>query len=241
MPVTYDFHGRAAIVAGGAGGIGRSIAEKLQSAGADVTVWDIRESSSKGMSFSHVDVSQASSIERGLAAVLEKHPTIDILVNNAGFLGRATPVLDYEPSEWRRSVEVNLMSFFEVCRLVVPVMLRSGYGRVVNMASIAGKDGAPSLSAYSAAKAGVIGFTKSFAKELAHTNIRVNAIAPATIDTEILQHLTPGDVQSMIDKIPMKRLGTAEEVAALALWLCSEDCSFSTGAIFDVSGGRAVY
>jgi 3-oxoacyl-[acyl-carrier protein] reductase len=241
MPVTYDFRGRTAIVTGGANGIGRSIAERLRDAGADVIIWDIRKTDSAGVSFTRVDVTQASSIEKGLAAILERHRTVDVLVNNAGFVGSATPVLEFAPSEWRRSIEVNLISFFEVCRLVVPVMLRAGYGRVVNMASIAGKDGSPNLSAYAAAKAGVIAFTKSLAKEIALSNVRVNAIAPAAIDTEILQQLTPEDVQSLIVKSPMKRLGTVEEVAALALWLCSEDCSFSTGATFDLSGGRAVY
>jgi 2-dehydro-3-deoxy-L-rhamnonate dehydrogenase (NAD+) len=241
MPVAYDFHGRIAIVTGGARGIGRSIAERLRDAGADVAVWDIREPDFAGVSFTLVDVSQAASIERGLAAILERHRTIDILVNNAGFVGSSTPVLEFAPSEWRRSIEVNLISFFEVCRLVVPVMVQSGYGRVVNMASIAGKDGSPNRSAYAAAKAGVIAFTKCLAKEIALSNVRVNAIAPATIDTEILRQLTPDDVRSLIDMSPMKRLGTVEEVAALALWLCSEDCSFSTGATFDLSGGRAVY
>jgi 3-oxoacyl-[acyl-carrier protein] reductase len=241
MSVTYDFRGRAAIVTGGARGIGQSIAEKLRDAGADVIVWDLREPGFSGVSFSHVDVSQPSSVERGFNVVLETHSSIDILVNNAGFVGSGTPVLEFDPTEWRRSIEVNLVSFFEVCRCVVPIMVQLGYGRVVNMASIAGKEGAPFRSAYSAAKAGVIAFTKSFAKELAQTNVRVNAIVPATIDTEILQQLTPDEVRSLIDKSPMKRLGTVEEVAALALWLCSEDCSFSTGAAFDVSGGRAVY
>jgi len=241
MPVTYDFRGRAAIVTGGARGIGRSIAEKLRDAGADVFVWDLREPDFAGVSFAHVDVSQTSSVEQGLRAVLKIRHTIDILVNNAGFVGPNTPVLDIQPAEWRRSIEVNLISFFEVCRCVVPIMVGSGYGRVVNMASIAGKEGSAFRSAYSSAKAGVIAFTKSFAKELAGTNVRVNAIAPGTIDTEILRQLTPVDVKALIDKSPIKRLGTVEEVAALALWLCSEDCSFSTGATFDVSGGRAVY
>jgi 3-oxoacyl-[acyl-carrier protein] reductase len=241
MSVTYDFTGRTAIVTGGAKGIGRSIAERLRDAGADVAIWDIREPDFADVSFSRVDVSQASSVEDGLAAVLERHHAIDILVNNAGFVGSATPVLEFAPAEWRRSIEVNLISFFEVCRLVVPVMLQSGYGRVVNMASIAGKEGSPNRSAYAAAKAGVMAFTKCLAKEMALSNVRVNAIAPGTIDTEILQQLTPEDVRLLIDKSPMKRLGTVDEVAALALWLCSEDCSFSTGATFDLSGGRAVY
>jgi 2-dehydro-3-deoxy-L-rhamnonate dehydrogenase (NAD+) len=193
------------------------------------------------VSFAKVDVSVTSSIEQGLACVTEASSTIDILINNAGFVGTSTSVLEFDPAEWRRSIEVNLVSFYEVCRHVVPVMKRAGYGRVVNMASIAGKEGSPYRSAYSAAKAGVMAFTKSLAKELADTNIRINAIAPAAIETEILSQLSPEDVQGLIQKSPMKRLGTVEEVAALTLWLCSEACSFSTCATFDVSGGRAVY
>jgi 2-dehydro-3-deoxy-L-rhamnonate dehydrogenase (NAD+) len=241
MPVTYDFHNRVAIVTGGAKGIGRSIAERLRDAGAKVFVWDLHEPGFDGVSFAKVDVSVASSIEQGLARVTEASSTIDILVNNAGFVGTSTSVLEFDPAEWRRSIEVNLVSFYEVCRYVVPVMKRAGYGRVVNMASIAGKEGSPYRSAYSAAKAGVMAFTKSLAKELADTNIRINAIAPAAVETEILSQLSPEDVKGLIQKSPMKRLGTVEEVAALALWLCSEACSFSTGATFDVSGGRAVY
>ena len=169
------------------------------------------------------------------------HGTVDILVNNAGLVGETAPVLEFDPARWRRIVDVNLFGMFEVCRQVVPLMKRTGYGRVVNMASLAGKNGTPLVSAYSAAKAGIIAFTKSFAKELAETDIRVNCIAPAAVATEILRQMPEEMVQGMIDASPAKRLGTVEEVADIALFLCSEACSFNIGATFDVSGGRAVY
>jgi 3-oxoacyl-[acyl-carrier protein] reductase len=151
------------------------------------------------------------------------------------------PVERFDPDEWRRLSEVNLVSVFEVCRVVVPHMRRTGWGRIVNMASLAGKEGTPMMSAYSAAKAGVIAFTKCLAKEVADTGIRVNCMAPAAIDTDILKQLAPEAVEAMIAKSPLRRLGTVSEVADLALWLCSEACSFSTGAVFDLSGGRATY
>ena len=166
---------------------------------------------------------------------------VHILVNNAGFAGSSTPVLQFDPDAWRRIVEVNLISVFEICRQVVPLMRHADYGRVVNMASLAGKDGTPLMSAYAAAKAGIIAFTKSFGKELAETNVCVNCIAPAAIDTDILRQLSPDSVRRMIEISPMKRLGTVDEVADIVLFLCSEACSFSTGATFDASGGRAVY
>ena len=164
-----------------------------------------------------------------------------MLVNNAGFAGPTIRVEDYEPEQWRHIVEVNLFGVYEVSRLVVPVMRRAGWGRIVNMASLAGKEGTPNASAYSAAKAGVIAFTKSLAKELAATEVRVNCVAPAAIETSLLEQVTPEFLRIMIDKSPMQRLGTVEEVAAIVMWLCSEDCSFNTGAVFDLSGGRATY
>ena len=241
MPVAYDFSDRVAIVTGGARGIGRSIAERLRDARAKVFVWDLLKPDYEGVTYGEADVSDGSAVARALSRLAETSETVDILVNNAGFLGPATSVLDFDPADWRRSVEVNLVSFYVVCRQVLPLMKQSACGRMVNMASIAGKEGSPFLSAYSAAKAGVIAFTKSLGKELAETNIRVNAIAPGPIDTEILLQLSPEDVRGLIQKSPMKRLGTADEVAALTMWLCSEDCSFCTGATFDMSGGRAVF
>jgi len=241
MPISYDFQRRVAIVTGGSNGIGRCIAERLRDAGAEVFVWDLVPPAFEGVSYSEVNVSDRASITRGVSRLTAAGRSVHILVNNAGFAGSSTPVLQFEPDTWRRIVEVNLISIFEVCRQVVPLMKQAGYGRVVNMASLAGKDGTPLMSAYAAAKAGVIAFTKSFGKELADTNIRVNSVAPAAIETDILRQLSPEAVRRMIEISPMKRLGTVEEVSDIVLFLCSEACSFNTGASFDVSGGRAVY
>jgi len=241
VPVSYDFRGRVAIVTGGARGIGRAVAQRLENAGARTFVWDIRRPEYPEAFCSHVDIANRASIEDALRRVLQEHSTIDILVNNAGIHGGITPLLESDPDKWRQIIELNLIGAYEVSRLIVPRMKESACGRVVNMASIAGKEGSPGASAYSAAKAGLIAMTKSLGKELANTNIRVNAVAPGAINTDILQQLTPDAVKGMIEKSPIKRLGTVEEVANLVMWLCSEDCSFSTGAIFDVSGGRAAY
>lgn len=241
MPISYDFQRRVAIVTGGSKGIGKCIAERLRDAGAEVFVWDLVPPAFEGVSYSEVNVSDRGSITRGVSQLTAAGRSAHILVNNAGFAGSSTPVLQFDPDTWRQIVEVNLISIFEVCRQVVPLMKQAGYGRVVNMASLAGKDGTPLMSAYAAAKAGVIAFTKSFGKELADTNIRVNSVAPAAIETDILRQLSPEAVRRMIEISPMKRLGTVEEVSDIVLFLCSEACSFNTGASFDVSGGRAVY
>jgi 2-dehydro-3-deoxy-L-rhamnonate dehydrogenase (NAD+) len=241
VPISYDFRRRVAIVTGGSKGIGKRIAERLRDAGAEVFVWDLVPPAFEGVSYSEVNVSDRGSITQGVSQLTAAGRSIHILVNNAGFASSSTPVLQFDPDTWRQIVEVNLISVFEVCRQVVPLMKQAGYGRVVNMASLAGKDGTPLMSAYAAAKAGVIAFTKSFGKELADTNIRVNSVAPAAIETDILRQLSPEAVRRMIEISPMKRLGTVEEVSDIVLFLCSEACSFNTGASFDVSGGRAVY
>lgn len=239
--ITYDFSTRTAIVTGAAKGIGAAIAGALLGAGARVHCWDLEASDLEQVTDHHVDVTDPTSVEAARDAVLADEGRIDILVNCAGIAGSTLPVVETDPAEWRRVVEVNLIGVYNVSRLVVPVLQQTGRGRVVNIASLAGKEGTPNASAYSAAKAGVIAFTKSLGKELALTDIRVNAIAPAAVDTAILDQMAPEHVQTMIAKSPMQRLGTVEEVANLTLWLCSEACSFNTGAIFDLSGGRATY
>jgi NAD(P)-dependent dehydrogenase (short-subunit alcohol dehydrogenase family) len=241
MPVAYDLSGRTAVVTGGSKGIGRAIVQRLSDAGAQVWNWDVSPDALDGVAACKVDVTNAADIERAVAHVVESTARIDILVNNAGFTGGSLTVEELDPADWRRILDVNLTGVFEVSRQVVPVMRRGGWGRIVNIASLAGKEGSPRLSAYSAAKAGVIAFTKALGKELADTNILVNSVAPAAIETDILQQMAPEYVEAMVAKSPMKRLGTVGEVAELVTWLCSDACSFSTGAVFDLSGGRATY
>ncbi len=241
--VSYDFTSRTAVVTGGASGIGAEIARRYQAAGAAVMIWDIAEPdhTPKGVDFCRVDVCELADVEAGVRQTVDKFGRIDLLSHNAGFAGSTRPVVDYDPVEWSRIIDVNLTGTFRLARTVVPVMMQTGFGRIINMASLAGKEGTPNASAYSAAKAGVIGFTKSLAKELAETDIRVNCIAPAAIQTHLLDQMTPEFVQIMIDKSPMKRLGSVEEAAELVMWLSSEACTFNSGAVFDLSGGRATY
>ncbi|MFT4066572.1 SDR family NAD(P)-dependent oxidoreductase [Paraburkholderia sp.] len=240
----YDFRGRVAVVTGAAGGIGRAICEAFARSGAATLNWDRvpgAQDSPDAPRHVAVDITQPESIEAALATTLDAYGRIDYLVNNAGFAGPTLPLDEYDPLEWQRVIDVNLLGTYHVSRFVVPVMRRAGAGRIVNIASLAGKEGTPNASAYSAAKAGVIAMTKSLGKELAHTGILVNGVAPAAVETSLLAQMSPAHVQTMIDKSPMKRLGTTHEVAGIVLWLCSESCSFSTGAIFDLSGGRATY
>ncbi len=192
-----------------------------------------------------VDVTDATALAAATRSVTKQHGRIDILVHSAGFAGSSEPVVTYDPAEWRRIIDVNLVGTYEVCRHVVPAMQAAdngrGAGRIITIASLAGKEGTPNSSAYSASKAGVIAFTKCLGKELATSGIRVNAIAPAAVETELLAQFAPAHVATMISKSPMGRLGTVDEVAEQVLWLSSEACSFSTGAVFDLSGGRATY
>jgi 2-dehydro-3-deoxy-L-rhamnonate dehydrogenase (NAD+) len=237
MPVSYDFSGKTAIVTGGSKGIGRAICEELKRSGAQAWNWDITRAQHDGVNFEHVDVIDGKQID----AAISKIGVIDITVNNAGLLGPPVSVEQMQSADWRRVLDVNLTSVFEVCRRVVPLMKRSGWGRIVNMASVAAKEGFTNLSAYSSASAGVVAFAKALGKELAHTTIRVNVVAPAAIDTDLIRQFSPDAINAMIARTPLNRLGTVDEVARLVTWLCSEDCSFSTGAVFDLSGGRATY
>ncbi|MCX5543880.1 SDR family NAD(P)-dependent oxidoreductase [Paraburkholderia sp. CNPSo 3076] len=240
----YDFAGRVAVVTGAAGGIGSAICIAFARGGARTVNWDRVPGSldtQDAPRHIEVDVTRPETIEAALAATLAEFGRIDYLVNNAGFAGSTVPLDAYDPAEWQRIVDVNLVGTYHVCRFVVPAMRRAGAGRIVNVASLAGKEGTPNASAYSAAKAGVISLTKSLGKELAQTGILVNGIAPAAVETPLLAQMSPAHVQTMIDKSPLGRLGTVDEVADLALWLCSDSCTFSTGAIFDLSGGRATY
>jgi 3-oxoacyl-[acyl-carrier protein] reductase len=239
----YAFAGRVSVVTGGANGIGAAIAARLRSDGATVVVWDLPHAVNDlppGMACA-VDVTDRTSLAAALEATLARHGRIDHLVHSAGYAGPTMPLDAYDPAEWQRIVDVNLVGTFNVCSAVVPALRRVDAGRIVAIASLAGKEGTPNASAYSAAKAGVIALTKSLGKELAATGVRVNAIAPAAVRTALLAQMAAAHVQTMIDKSPMGRLGEPEEVAELAAWLCSEACSFSTGAVFDLSGGRATY
>ncbi|HZM36761.1 MAG TPA: SDR family NAD(P)-dependent oxidoreductase [Burkholderiales bacterium] len=224
------FAGRHAIVTGGVQGIGAAIAKRLAADGARVTVWDLDGSP-------RVDVSDAASIEKAVSGI----DRVDILVNNAGIAGMNKPTVDYPVEEWERVLRVNLTSQFLCCRAIAPRMTKAGYGRIVNIASIAGKEGNPNAVAYSASKAGVIALTKSLGKELAQTGVLVNCITPAAAKTAIFDQMTESHIQYMLSKIPLGRFVEVDEIAALACWLAGEECSFSTGAVFDISGGRATY
>lgn len=237
----YNFEGKTAVITGAAKGIGASIGSHLRAQGATIISWDLVTSPDSPFLQAKVDVTSPQDIEAAIEHAIRSTGQIDLLINNAGFSGPAVPLDEAKPSDWHRIVEVNLIGVFNVCHAVVPHMRRAKQGRIINMASLAGKEGTPKASAYSAAKAGVIALTKSLGRELASSGILVNAIAAAAIETELLKQMTPEHVQTLISKGPMGRLGDPSEVAELVCWLASDSCSFSTGAIFDLSGGRAVY
>jgi 2-dehydro-3-deoxy-L-rhamnonate dehydrogenase (NAD+) len=243
-----DLEDRVAVVTGAARGIGCAIADRLSASGARVAIWDIDGEAAKNTAASIInavdftaDVTDPASIDAALAATTAQIGPPDILVNNAGITGPNHPLDHYPIDEWRRVIEIDLMGVFYCCRAVVPAMRRRNRGHIVNIASIAGKEGNPNASAYSAAKAGVIGLTKSLGKELAETGIRINAVAPAAAKTDIFAQMTEAQIAYMLSKIPMGRFVLVEEIAALVAWLCSDECSFATGAVFDISGGRATY
>ena len=244
-----DFAGRHAVVTGGAAGLGFGIAQRLIASGGSVTLWDRDEAAAAkacsalgAKAFAvKVDVAQQPSVAAAVAATLVHAPRIDALVNSAGITGPNVKLWDYPADDWRQVMDVNINGVFLCCREVVAQMRTQGYGRIVNIASVAGKEGNPNASAYSASKAAVIALTKSLGKELADTGIRVNCVTPAAVKTAIFDQMTPEHIAFMLSKIPMGRFGTVEEIAAMVGWLCTEDCSFSTGAVFDLSGGRSTY
>ena len=240
---SYQFGGRVAVVTGGASGIGASLVQALQQAGARAAVWDLQPPAAAGAGdalFCRVDVTEPASIQAALAQTLARLGRVDMLINSAGITGPTMALDAFDDAVWQRVIAINLVGVYNVCKAVVPLRTQ-GYGRVVNIASLAGKEGTPNASAYSAAKAGVLALTKSLGKELAGSGVLVNAVAPAAVRTPILEQMAPDHVATMVAKSPMGRLGEPEEIAAQVLWLASDACSFSTGAVFDVSGGRATY
>jgi len=248
--VRIDFSDRIAVISGAASGIGLSVAQRLAAGGAKVCLWDIDEAAlgrardrfaDTAVHIDRVDVTDAGDVARAADAAVALFGKLDILVTSAGITGPNQTAWEYPLDAWSRVMRINLDGVMHCCRAVVPHLLRNGYGRIVNVASIGGKEGNPKASAYAASKGGVIAFTKALAKELVHTDIRVNTICPAAIETELLKQMEPEFVAGLLAKIPMGRFGKAEEVAALIAWMCSEECSFCTGAVFDASGGRATY
>ncbi len=248
--IKYDLNNRVAVVTGGAQGFGLAITERFIEAGAKVVIWDIDENAAKdaigkikseNLSHQIVDVTNFEIVNQNLKELEKKYGKIDIFVNNAGIAGMNTTVAEYPLDEWKKVMNLNLNSVFYCCKAVVPFMLKNDYGRIVNIASIAGKEGNPNASAYSTSKAGVIGLTKSLGKELAQKNIAVNCVTPAAAKTRIFDQMTEEHINYMLSKIPRNKFAKVEELASLVTWLASEENSFSTAAVFDLSGGRATY
>ena len=247
--ITFDFKNRTAIVTGGAQGFGFDIAKRFLKSGAKVIIWDndskaidlaIKEIANPSLSSNTVDVSNYDEVEKNVKEIT-KNSNIDILINNAGITGPTATLWEYDIEMWKKVVEINLMGTFNCCRSIVPNMIKNNYGRIVNVASVAGKDGNANASAYSVGKAGAIGLTKSLGKELADKNIAVNAVTPAGAKTRILDQMTKEHVQRMLSKVPRGRFLEVEEFTSLICWLSSEENTFSTAAVFDISGGRSTY
>ena len=247
--ITYDFKNRTAIVTGGAQGFGLDISKRFLNSGAKVIIWDIdtkmiekviKELDNPNLSSNIVDVSNYSEVERNVNEITNRS-NIDILINNAGITGPTATLWEYDIDMWKKVVDINLMGTFNCCRAIVPNMIKNNYGRIVNVASVAGKDGNANASAYSVGKAGAIGLTKSLGKELADKNIAVNAVTPAGAKTRILDQMTKEHVQRMLSKVPRGRFLEVEEFTSLICWLSSEENTFSTAAVFDISGGRSTY
>tara|TARA_B100001029_G_scaffold91381_1_gene74922 strand:+ start:1259 stop:2005 length:747 start_codon:yes stop_codon:yes gene_type:complete len=245
----YDLTGKVAIVTGGAQGFGLAITKKFLDSGAEVIIWDLdktavqkamNENKDKKLSYKILDITNFEEIQKNVKEISEKKK-IDILVNNAGITGKNASVWEYPVEEWKKVLDTNLQGTFYCCKAVVPIMIKNNYGRIVNVASISGKEGNANASAYSSAKAGVIGLTKALGKELANKNIAVNAVTPTTANTRILKQMADKHVKFMLSKVPRNRYLELNELASMVAWLSSDENSFSTGAVFDISGGRATY
>ena len=247
--ITFNFENRTAVITGGAQGFGFDIARRFLSSGAKVIIWDndpdtlkksVKELNNTNLTSNVIDVSKFEEVENCTNEIL-KNSKIDILINNAGITGPTAPLWEYDLEKWKKVVDINLMGTFNCCKAIVPNMIKNNYGRIVNVASVAGKDGNANASAYSAGKAGTIGLTKSLGKELANKDIAVNAVTPAGAKTRILDQMTKEHVQRMLSKVPRGRFLEVEEFTSLVCWLSSEENTFSTAAVFDISGGRSTY
>ncbi|HKE57352.1 MAG TPA: SDR family NAD(P)-dependent oxidoreductase [Pyrinomonadaceae bacterium] len=240
MPNTYDLAGKFAVVTGGARGIGRAIVELLLDSGCEVAIWDVNLAPVRSATAVLVDITQPEQIAAAVSA-LPANSRVDILVNDAGYLGKTTNFVEHSPADWRHIVQVNLVGMMLVTQAILPIMIRQGGGRIINLGSLAGKEGLAGIAAYSAASAGVISFTKALSREVAQHNVFVNCVAPGPIDTDMIRNLGVEVVNQMVQDSPLGRLGHPGEVANLVAWLCTEASRFNTGAVFDMSGGRARY